>query len=377
MQSAAIGRSSDSKSLQIDYRGGHQSKLQKRERTQKKDHTAEFRGNDFLKAQIHPVTPSKIYTETANGSENVLTGENYRYLLESAYHYAGLIGKKLIHNPGHSLGEAIANLYKELEKLVPQQEVNIEFSQNRLTFCLYEYHKWPDNKLFWLPVSFAKKLHGKLQRLAITFLHEFALNNGMEYWGEHYDSDYLLNWADEYLSFNELGKEEAETYIRLVNSYRNGSIYRFTKRVQNRKYYKRLPQALERYQPVGMFEEQLIALFKDGLQFIGSDTLSIMHYAYNPYEDYDESYEMTIDLDRIVRVVYDLDDPVNENLIQMVNQDMVNAAYVVSPVTCLFLTPELTAPFSKDSYPERFADWMERFIEFISENEPSDHEQID
>lgn len=376
MQSAAIGRSSDSKSLQIDYRGSNQSKLRKRMRTQKTGHAAGFSGNDFLKTEIHPVAPQKIYTETDNGTENVLTGENYRYLLQSAHHYAGLIGKSLIHNPGHSLGEAIANLYKELEKLVPQ-EVNIEVSQNRLTFCLYEYHKWPDNTLFWLPVSFATKLHGKLQRLAITFLHEFALYNGMEYWWEHYDSDFLLYWVDECISSNEWGKEEAKTYIRLINSYRNGSICRFMKRVQIRKYYKRLPRALERYQPVGMYEKQLIALFKDGLQFIGSDTPSIMHYAYNPYDDYDNSDELTIDLDRIVRVVYDLDDPVNTILNDMVNQDTVYASYVVSPATCLLLTPELTAPFSKESYPERFADWMERFIEFISENEPSDHEQID
>ena len=68
----------------------------------------------------------------------------------------------------------------------------------------------------------------------------------------------------------------------------------------------------------------------------------------------------------MIRVVYDLDDLLADNLSEMLNNEIQNCDYLITPVTTLFLTPEQTEPFRKDDYPERFAEWFERFVTFLS-----------
>ena len=83
------------------------------------------------------------------------------------------------HTPGETLCGSFVNLYKELNALIPQ-EINFEIYQDRLTFCLYEYHSWSEWTFHWLPISFIDNLTGRLKRIAITFIHEFAKNQRHE-----------------------------------------------------------------------------------------------------------------------------------------------------------------------------------------------------
>ena len=142
------------------------------------------------------------------------------------------------------------------------------------------------------------------------------------------------------------------------------------KRVQKRRYYKRLRQAVERYRPADEYEKGLIALFREGLQFIGPDTPSIMRYFYDPYDDEGIGDGVTVDPDRMIRVVFDPHDLLADNLSEMLNHEIQNCDYLIAPATTLFLTPELTEPFSKDDYPERFAAWVESFAEYLNAYNP-------
>lgn len=54
----------------------------------------------------------------------------------------------------------------------------------------------------------------------------------------------------------------------------------------------------------------------------------------------------------------------------MLNHEIQNCDYLIAPATTLFLTPELTEPFSKDDYPERFAAWAESFAEYLNAYKP-------
>lgn len=76
-------------------------------------------------------------------------------------------------------------------------------------------------------------------------------------------------------------KEERKEYRRTIRSYCKGHAVHLLERVQKRRYYKRLRQVVERYRPADEYEKGLIALFREGLQFIGSDTPSIMRYFYD------------------------------------------------------------------------------------------------
>lgn len=59
-----------------------------------------------------------------------------------------------------------------------------------------------------------------------------------------------------------------------------------------------------------------------------------------------------------------------DNLSEMLNNEIQNCDYLIAPATTLFLTPELTEPFSKDDYPERFAAWVESFAEYLNAYNP-------
>ena len=91
-----------------------------------------------------------------------------------------------------------------------------------------------------------------------------------------------------------------------------------------------------------------------------------MHYLYDPYDDTGERETITVDSDRMIRVVYDLDDLLADNLSEMLNNEIQNCDYTAAPDTPPVLTPGLTEPFCKDHYPERFAEWFERFVTFLS-----------
>ena len=360
-----IGRLAAGQPLPSYYRRSDRQRLRKRNRPQTADRGAGRSGHDFLKTEFHSLTPTKIERETDEGCVDLLTEENYHYLLECVRRYAGLLGKEFRHTPGRTLCGSFVNLYKELAALVPQ-EVNFEVHMNRLTFCLYEYHRWPEWTFHWLPVSFIDRLKGRLKRIAITFIHDFARNNGMSYLNEWGDLEWALEWMGEYASGPGPDKQEREKYRRTLRSYGKGHAIHLLERVQERCYYKRLRSAIDRYRPANEYEKGLIALFGEGLQFIGPAAPSIMHYLYDPYDDTGGRETVTVDSDRMIRVVYDSDDLLADNLSEMLNNEIQNCDYIVTPATTLFLTPELTEPFRKDDYPERFAEWFKRFVTFLS-----------
>lgn len=365
----AIGRPTNRYTIPPYYRGGGESQSRTGSRIQEADHTAIRYGHDFLKTTINAIAPKKIEWETSERTVDLITEENYRYLLDSVRNYAGLIGRELVHIPGYSLCESIANLYKELDKLTAE-EVNFEVNQNRLTFCLYRYHRWPDWTFHWLPVSFIDILTGKLKRIAISFIHEFALHNGMTYLTDNDDLDWTIDWMAENAASGEFDKKERGEYRRAIRSYRQGHARFLLERVEKRCYYKKLSQAIDRYEPTNEYEACLTALFKEGSQFFKDDSPSIMHYLYDSYDNMQERDMISIDPDRMIRVVYDADDVLNENLSEMVNTELQNCDYIVTPATALYLTPELKKTFSMDDYPERFSKWIERFVEFITTHNP-------
>ena len=364
-----IGRPAEVQPLPSYYRRCDRPRLRKGNRPQTADRSAGRFGHDFLRTEFPGLTPTKIERETNEGCVDLLTEENYRYLLECVRHYAGLLGRELRHTSGETLCGSFVNLYKELAALVPQ-EINFEVYQDRLTFCLYEYHSWPEWTFHWLPVSFIDRLEGPLKRIAITFIHEFAQSNGMSYLDEWGDLEWVLEWMDGYASGPNPDKEERKEYRRTIRSYCKGHAVHLLKRVQKRRYYKRLRQAVERYRPADEYEKGLIALFREGLQFIGPDTPSIMRYFYDPYDDEGIGDGVTVDPDRMIRVVFDPHDLLADNLSEMLNHEIQNCDYLIAPATTLFLTPELTEPFSKDDYPERFAAWAESFAEYLNAYKP-------
>lgn len=350
------------------YHRPNRTRRAKRNEQENEDRGAVGHRDNFLNARLSPIAPQAV-TREWNGEHNYLTRENYEYLLRSAMQYARLMGMKLKHNPGVSVGEGISNLYDELDAIIGDINLNIETREDKLVFVMWKYHQCKDYTFFWLPVKFTESLDGPLKRIALTFLHDLARSNGMVFMNDSCDAEMILEWYAENLEECD-DEQECRRLEELIGSYRSGRAYRLMNRVKDKRYYKNLPAAIEKYVPRNKYEERLTALMREGLQFIGEDKSPIMSYGYDPYYD-DEADWLPVDMDRMIRIVYDLSDDVTEWLMDNVNSEL-RESYDISPATTLTLSPDCGELFTMDDYPDRFFVWFDKMVEVVGEEENTD-----
>lgn len=215
-----------------------------RNRPKEKNYGASVRRNDFLNTALSPIAPTCVIRDEYKVNYNYITQENYHFLRDSYFHYAELLGVKVLHKVGKTVGQSIANLYDEMNILTGDDiELNIETCEEKLCFVLWKTHQWGKYTLYWFPVKFVEKLPSQLRRIIISFLHQLIRSNGLATMNNEYDSEMVLDWIEE-MSY-ERGKKEVDKIHALVKSYREGKIYRLLARVETKCYYKRLSTAIE------------------------------------------------------------------------------------------------------------------------------------
>lgn len=356
----AVGTLSSRKTRPV-YHRTDRARRSERSEQKKTDYGAQRCRNSFLKTVFTPIAPKVVIRNWDGVDCNYLTEANYEYLVKSAKRYASLLGVKLIHNPGHSTGESISNIYDELDNIIGEINLNIEPGEDKLQFVLWKYHPWGDYTFYWLPVKFTESLSPKLRKIAISFIHCFMHSNGMIMTNEAFDVEWILEWAKDGLS--ECDSDDRKRHQKLIDEYESGKVYRLMDRIDTKCYYKRLPEALNRYIPNNEFEGQLIDQFKEGMQFIGKDKPSIMSYGYDPLYDEERDYH-PVDMEHMIRIVYDLDDFVTGWMMDWANNEL-REAYDISPATWMILSPTTTELFSMDTYPDKFFKWFDKICTLI------------
>lgn len=333
-----------------------------RSEQKKTDYGAQRCRNSFLKTKFSPIAPQVVTRQWAEEEYNYVTEENYSYLLRSAMRYASLLGVELKHNPGKSFGEGISNVYDELDNIIGDINLNIEAHADRLEFVLWKYHTWGDYTFYWLPVKFTESLNPKLRRIALSFIHQFMHSNGMITTNGSSDVEWILEWAKD--SIGECDPEDRKKNLKLIDFYESGKVHKLMRQIDNKSYYRNLPLVLRKYVPNNEFESRLINIFMEGLQFIGKDKPSIMSYGYDPLDDEDRDY-YPVDLERMIRVVYDLDDFVAEWMMDWANSEL-RESYDISPATCYTISPDTYELFSMDQYPDNFFKWFDKLCTLIA-----------
>lgn len=325
--------------------------------------------NDFLTGRFLPVSSDFYWedpeTETVT---NLTTRKNFDYLYRSAVNYANLLGMPLPYpkkkrSPWPRID--ITRLYEVMENLLPEN-VNLELKDDRLTFCLYHFHQWPDYELLWLPLDFTERLHRPLKRIMLEFIRRFARHHRMGDITDTYyyeiSSEYLiLRLADESEDFT---PKEKRRIVNLAESYRNGKIARLFKRMYGKAFCTNLEKRLDAYKPQKKSEKKLIDLVKEGMTFMGKDVPCIMDYQYDWINEKEPDF-LPATLDAQILLVYSSNDDISEETRNIFNSDM-QESYNFTPVTTLFLTPETDRIFKADDFPERFADWFSRFVYHIT-----------
>lgn len=331
---------------------------------QREDDSARGHGYDFLRFTFEPIPCSSIVRSRYSvEAVEYITQDNYEYLLASYRRYAELLERPAPHDPGCCIGEAISNLVTEMSRLVADDaKVNVDYDYSKLYFTLYTPAKWESCTLYWLPVKFMERLTPKLRRIGVSFFHELMCSNGLSTLLDDYDMEMTEEWIRG--EIDQLCKKDSQPYLEVLHCYDTGRAYRLLNRIENKSYYKNLPRAIRRYVPSNEFERRLVALLEKGLQFIGTDKPRLMDYDYDPYEE-EEPDEHPIELQRQVRLVYDLADLYIDELEMMFNYDQ-QETRTLEPYLTKRLSPETDTLFdTKDDYTGRFCQWAHELYHLI------------
>ncbi len=321
--------------------------------------------NAFLKQRLRPIAPVSVTRNDYRTDTNYITRENYEYLLASAIRYSEVFGEKLKHDPGLSPGEGIANLYRELDKMVGDAAyLNIEPENERLVFVLWKYYSWGEYNYYWIPVGFVEKLNPQLRRLAISFLHQFSRSNGMATTNESDDFEMMV---EHYLERSQdSGEEDPEHLMKMAADYsKNGKVGKLMKRIETKNYYKRLGPALDRYVTQSTRETNLVKLMKRGLEFIRSDKLSITGWGYDPFRDEKCDDYYPVYPDRMIRLTYDVHSDMETELRAWIQEETGNG-YEVCPAETLTLRPDGNDVFTMDDYPTRLYRYLDDLLTFLT-----------
>lgn len=336
---------------------------------EKKKTAAHGKHHGFLTEKIRPFTPDYhiIMDEDTGETLNLTTLENFDYLHRSALRYTQLMGINLPFRKkkGDSPRMNIVKLFKTLENILPEY-INLEIVDGRLHFCIYRFHKWPDYRLFWIPIDFTEKLPCGLRKITLEFIRRFVQHHGLQDITDTYYYDMSVEYLEYYGNFDEnAGPEKIKSYESLAKSYQKGKIHRVLKRMKGKSFCSDLEKRIEEYHTEKKNEQKLMNLIKEGLTLITPNSPCIMWYYYDWAHEESPEFHPT-GLEVLVMLTYSTNDLLCEEMIAYINSDC-QESYAITPVTNLYLTPESDRLFCMDDYPEKLADWLDRFIYHASD----------
>lgn len=330
---------------------------------EKKKITPSRKHHGVLTERIPPLAPDYcvIIDEDTKETWNLTSPENFDYLYRSAVRYTQLMGLKLPFRKkkGKNNRRKIVELFKIMESLIPEY-INLELIDERLHFCIYRFHNWPDQRLFWIPLDFTEKLPYQLKMITLEFLRRFARHHDLQDIKETYYYEMAVQQLEDYEHYDtNLSPKDIKMYKKLASSYQKGKIYRLLKRMKGKSFCPDFEKQIDEYHTEIKKEQELLILIKEGMGLITPDKPCIMQYYY------DWAYEESPDfrpagLDLLIMLTYSINDALNKEMVSYFSCDC-QESYAITPVTTLFLTPETDKLFRMDDYPEKLSDWIERF----------------
>lgn len=291
--------------------------------------------------------------------------ENYCYLYESVENYLSLLGSSMPEPDG-----SFITLYKILkDKLYKDQELHLIRGCNGELFFRIGYpHDFLVNEVCFIPCKILAETSGKFREILLLFFRMFSLQ-GITSMYEEFDFEMLMDsMGCEYDPKND--PEEC----KLLFNYEKGDIRGIFNEISAEPCnLHTLSEAISSYVPNNNFEGELLELIKKGIEIFGMNEC-IVRYVYEGIgdlseEELDYGDYYVIPFDREVRVVYDADDLLTENLLEGINADYGQYGYSdYIPATFIDISPE-TKEVLTYGYPELFFEWIFDLISKLRNDE--------
>lgn len=326
--------------------------------------------NHFLTKKIQPFAPDYCIEAEDGTSQavNLTSKENFDYLYKSALRYTQLMNVELPFRKkkGGNPRMNIINLYKAMEVLLPEH-INIETMGERLYFCLYRFHDWPDMTLFWIPLDFTKRLPRPLKRITLEFIQRFVRYHGLQDITETSYYEMAIQYLEDYGNYDEgATTQEIKQCAKLALSYEKGKIHQMLERMKGKNFCNDLKGSMQKYHTEKENEQKLLELIREGLTLIAPGSPHLMQYYYDWAHEESPDFR-PIGLETQVMLGYSENDALCAEMESYFNSDC-QESYAITPVTSLYLTPETDKLFSMDDYPEKMGNWLNRFLKHASNN---------
>lgn len=259
-----------------------------------------------------------------------------------------------------------------------------------IKFIVYKFHKdFPDFTVWSIPIFKLKSVDVKTKQLLLTtfaMLHRYDM---FTYPDENYDMQYSLGQLDyEFGHTDENGEvvfdENAEwwedDYKEWALRYVNGDIYELFQEI---KYVEqseldgecqlttRLTNMIKDYREEGYHNPHLLNSVENLLELCEEEWLSDYHISIirsrfgEDFASEEEQSGEVMDFDRIFFFVYEQDDPICNNMIDMFNADA-NNIDTGSLLSYSFIDRADVKDRLENSFPERWAKVYQKFIYEIS-----------
>lgn len=344
------------------HKPGSTKQEEKKASTRRKPH-------GFLNTRLLPTAPDLYVEKNEDIQINVTTKENLDFLYRSAMKYAQLLEVELPYHPRDkaSTREKISLLYNALDSIV-SHHVNLELVNDKLQFCIYYFHNWPDYTLFFMPIDFTEKLHGEIKKITLEFIRRFIKHHRMLDITDTLYYEMSEGYMD-CIEFNDLDEEERKELIkkdRLFMSYDKGRIHKKLSRMHSRAFCRNLEEHIRNCEPSTEQEKMLLELIGEGMSLISENSPHIMNYDYDYASDKGRDFDPP-PLESQILLAYALMDEVTKDVENCFSCEC-QETYNQTPVSFTYITPETEELFRPGDYPERFSRWFGKFIRHVTHN---------
>lgn len=332
-------------------KGAREKKYSQRcKAVQKSASTLSRAGGNFLKKEFQPIRAVDIFHWS--------NSENYKNLYRAAKNYSALLGSSFALEYDGSFTALYGYLNDKIK--LHDQQLSIVNDDNILSFSVRYQRDYLSQILYFIPCKILSITEEDLTEILVRLFRQFS-SQGIPSMYEEWDVEMLItDWLDT------VDQDDIdEDYYNLAKRYQSGDVRDVFKYIYSQESnLEELEKMTIAYKVQNEQEAGIIDLVTKGIEIFKLNKV-IMNYVRDGKEDLTEEeredFDYGISADRMMRVVYDLEDHISEAMIEMIDNEGQEGYSDYIPASSLTLTKD-TDKLLTHGYPEIFCTWLGELI---------------